>query len=103
MPVWLSTLLSVLAAALASTGFWQLLQKKLEKKDAKTRMILGLGHDRILALCELYIARGWIRRSEYENLSKYLFKPYIDLGGNGVVQHMMAQVDKLPIREEKQQ
>ena len=102
MPVWIQTAFTVLAAALASTGFWQLLQKKLEKKDARTRMLLGLGHDRILALCAEYLSRGWIRRTEYENLSKYLYKPYIDPGGNGVVQHMMAQVDKLPIKEDNQ-
>lgn len=99
MPVWLQTAISIVVAALASTGFWTFIQKKTESKDARSRMILGLGHDRILALCSEYIARGSITQTEYENLNKYLYKPYIDLGGNGTVQHMKAQVDKLPVRE----
>ena len=99
MPVWLQTAISIVVAALASTGLWSFIQKRTESKDARSRMILGLGHDRILALCSEYIARGYVTRTEYENLDKYLYKPYIDLGGNGTVQHMKAQVDKLPIKE----
>ena len=99
MPVWLQTAISIVVAALASTGFWSFIQRKTERKDARSRMILGLGHDRILALCSEYIARGFITKTEYENLDKYLYKPYIDLGGNGTVQHMKQQVDRLPVRE----
>lgn len=99
MPVWLQTAISIVVAALASTGLWTFISKRMDAKDARSRMILGLGHDRILALCAEYLTRGYVTRTEYENLDKYLYKPYIDLGGNGTVQHMKAQVDKLPIRE----
>ena len=99
MPAWIQTAISIVVAALASTGFWSFIQRKTERKDARSRMILGLGHDRILALCSEYIARGYITKTEYENLDKYLYKPYIDLGGNGTVQHMKQQVDRLPVRE----
>ena len=99
MPVWLQTAISIVVAALASTGLWTFISKRMDAKDARSRMILGLGHDRILALCAEYLTRGYVTRTEYENLDKYLYKPYIDLGGNGTVQHMKAQVDKLPNRE----
>ena len=99
MPVWLQTAISIVVAALASTGLWTFISKRMDAKDARSRMILGLGHDRILALCAEYLTRGYVTRTEYENLDKYLYKPYIDLGGNGTVQHMKAQVDKLPIKE----
>ena len=99
MPVWLQTAISIVVAALASTGLWTFISKRMDAQDARSRMILGLGHDRILALCAEYLTRGYVTRTEYENLDKYLYKPYIDLGGNGTVQHMKAQVDKLPIKE----
>lgn len=97
--VWWQTVLTVVGAVFASTGFWQFIQHRGEKKDAKTKMILGLAHDRLLSLCTEYLKRGNITRSEYENLKKYLYEPYIKLGGNGVVKHMVEQVDRLPVTE----
>ena len=100
MPVWIQSAISILVAVFASTGFWTFVQKKGEKKDARTRMLLGLAHDRIVALCAEYLARGYILQSEYENLGKYLYKPYLELGGNGLVKRMMESVDKLPLRRD---
>ena len=64
-------------------------------------MILGLGHDRIIYLCEKYIERGWISSDEYENLNMYLFEPYTKMGGNGTAKRLMAIVDNLPTKEVK--
>ena len=44
-----------------------------------------------------YLDRGYITRDEYENLYQYLYKPYKKVGGNGSAEHIMNQVDKLPI------
>lgn len=98
MPVWAQIMLSVVAAVLGSNGLWAFLQAKRDKKDAKTNMILGLGHDRIVCLCMHYIDRGWISNDEYEDLNKYLYTPYRDMGGNGTVERLMAEVKKLPVR-----
>ena len=98
MPMWVQMFLQILVAALASSGLWTFVQKKAEKKDARTRMLLGLAHDCIVERCAEYLARGYIYQSEYENLTKYLYKPYLELGGNGLVKRMMTSIEKLPLK-----
>ena len=97
---WLPTVGAIVVAAFGSTGLWQLIQRKLDKKDVRTRMLLGLGHDRIINLCMKYIDRGYITRSEFENLYKYLYKPYEDMGGNGTAKRLMEEVRKLPVKKD---
>lgn len=98
-------LLTVIITLIGSGGFWSVLQifinNRIERKSDTTKMILGLGHDRIMQLCQIYISRGWITMGEYEDLMKYLYKPYIKLGGNGSAEKMMAEIDKLPVRPDK--
>ena len=62
-------------------------------------MIMGLGHDRIISLCEKYIERGYVSSDEYENLYEWLYKPYQELGGNGTAKRLMAIVDNLPMHK----
>lgn len=100
MEDWVKTLLTVLATVLASNGFWAFLQYKANKKDVRTQMLIGLGHDRIMYLGKQYISRGWVTADEYENLNKYLYEPYIAIGGNGAAKHLMEKVQKLPIKED---
>ena len=52
------------------------------KDSATSRMILGLGHDKIMYLTEKYVRRGAITLKEKRNL-KCLYKPYSEIGGNG--------------------
>lgn len=86
-----------LVAILASSGFWVYLDKKRGSRELSRRLLIGLAHDRIIYLCMTYIHRGNITQDEYENLAVYLYKPYIDMGGNGTAVRLMAEVDKLPI------
>lgn len=97
MEDWLQTVITIICSVLASSGFWAFIQKKLEKKDIKTELLLGLGHDRIMDLSVKYIERGWITQEEYENLNDYLYKPYEKNGGNGSAKRIMQEVNKLPI------
>lgn len=90
--------LTVLASVLASSGFWAFIQSRRDKKDAKTQMILGLGHDRIVNQGMIYIKRGYITPDEYENLYDYLYKPYEKMGGNGSAKRIMEEVIHLPTR-----
>ena len=92
------TIVTIICSCLASSGLWALITKLMERKDAKTKMIVGLGHDRIMYLGMKYIERGWITRSEYENLEKWLYEPYLAIGGNGSAKKIMAEVNKLPIK-----
>lgn len=91
-------IIAVLSSVLASSGLWAYFAKKAERKDVKTKMLLGLAHDRIMSLGMSYIERKWITSDEYENLYEYLYKPYEKLGGNGSAQRVMNEVNKLPIR-----
>ena len=99
MPQFVETLITVLCAVLASSGFWALMQKLTDKKDAKTQMLIGLAHDRILFLGMSYVQRGYITKDEYENLYDYLYKPYLKMGGNGSAKRVMGEVDKLPLHK----
>lgn len=97
---WLPNVITIIVAAFGSTGLWSLISKRMEKKDVRTRMLLGLGHDRIINLCMMYIDRGWISQSEFENLHKYLYRPYEEMGGNGTAKRLMDEVKKLPVKKD---
>lgn len=97
MNSWIQMMLTIIGAVLASSGFWAYVQKRIEKKDVKTRMLVGLAHDRILFLGMSYIERGYVTRDEYENLYEYLYQPYEKMGGNGSAKRVMQAVDQLPI------
>lgn len=70
-----------------------------EKQSNETRgmrnMILGLGHDKLLYLTDKFAERGGITQKERRNL-KYLYDPYIGLGGNGDCQIGYETCEKLP-------
>lgn len=99
MEPWVQTALTIICSVVASSGFWAYLQKRSDKNDAKSKMLLGLGHDRIVDLGIKYIERGWITQDEFENLNDYLYKPYEDMGGNGSAAKVMNEVRKLRIHK----
>ena len=90
-------IITIVSSVLASSGLWTFIQSRTEKKDVKTEMLIGLGHDRIVALGMTYIQRGSITQDEYENLNDYLYVPYRKMGGNGSAQRIMEEINKLPI------
>jgi hypothetical protein len=84
------------------SGIWKILEILLNRflsgKDNKAKMLLGLGHDRIVYLGTQYLKRGYITRDEYENLHDYLYIPYTKLGGNGTAKKIMEEVEELPLK-----
>ena len=60
----LQTLVTIVCAVLASSGFWAWLQKKDDKKSLQSQMLIGLAHDRIVYLGMEYIERGWITKGD---------------------------------------
>ena len=92
-----NTLVTVLLTLLASSGFWAFVIATIEKKSARNKMLLGLGHDRIIYLGMKYVEKGEITQGEYENLNKYLYEPYKKMGGNGTAERLMQEVNKLRI------
>lgn len=96
---YLELVATFLGTIIASSGFWIYVNKKSDRKSLQSELLIGLAHDRIIYLGTKYITRGWIYMDEYENLNMYLYKPYKELGGNGSAQRLMAEIDKLPIRQ----
>lgn len=97
MENWIELVLTIFGSVVASSGFWALIQKRGEKNDSQTKLLIGLAHDRIVYLGMKYIERGWITQEEYENLYDYLYKPYESLGGNGSAKRVMEGVKKLEL------
>ena len=96
-------LVTIIVAMFGAAGFWTLIsniyQNKKEKKSCEREMLLGLGHDKLLYLCRKYLAQGYISAEQHENLL-YLFHPYKGLGGNGTIEHLMGEINKLPIKDD---
>jgi hypothetical protein len=94
----MTIIITVICSVFASSGFWAYMMKKSDVKDVTREMLLGLGHDRLIYLGFCYIDRGWINREEFENINTYLYGPYKRMKGNGTVDRIMGEVNKLPIR-----
>lgn len=99
MEPWLQALIVAATSVLASSGFWAFLQRRSSSKDATTRLLMGLAHDKIAQVGMSYIERGWVSRDEYEDFCKYLVGPYTELGGNGIAKRIMEDVTALPLRQ----
>lgn len=95
----LNIILAIVSSIFASSGFWAYVQHRTSKKNVSTRMLIGLGHDRIIFLGLHYIERGWITQDEFENLHDFLYIPYKEMGGNGSVSRIIEEVKKLPLRK----
>lgn len=97
------TIVTLVVAIFASSGFWAfilaMINKIFDRRSAKNQILLGLGHDRIVFLCEKYLTQGWITSEDFENLHDYLFVPYKKMKGNGTAEKLMRDVEKLPIRK----
>ena len=99
---------ALILGMLASSGLWSVILYKIQRKDKEaqiskedfkhlSKLMLGLGHEKIIELGIKYIERGSVTKDEYEDLIHYLYKPYLELGGNGTVEKIMTEVKKLPI------
>ena len=94
----LISIITAIAAIFASTGFWTFISKKSDSNKAEQKLLMGLAHDRLINQATKYIHRGYITHEEYDDIREYLYLPYLHKGGNGTVEKIMAEVDKLPIK-----
>lgn len=99
MDYWVQMIITVVCSVMASSGLWAYISKRSDRMDAKTELLIGIAHDRIVFLGMSYVNRGYITQDEYENLYTYLYMPYLKNGGNGSATRVMKEVDKLPIRK----
>lgn len=94
--------ITVICAVIASSGFWAFIQKRTDKKDARTKLLVGIAHDRIVWLGQSYLSRdpSYITPDEYENLIDYLYEPYVACGGDGTAKKIVDEIkSKVPIRK----
>lgn len=94
---WLQVALVAAGSVLASSGFWAYVLRKSDRKSAETKLLMGFAYIELLTLGANYIQRGSITRDEYEDLRRYFYDPYKELGGNGVAEKMMKAVEELPV------
>lgn len=116
------TIVTIIVAVLGSTGLWtvinqhfftyigqkrQLSEKQKEEiKDIlkpTNDMVLGIGYDRLVHSCNKYIERGWIDIDELNDLNKYLYTPYRELGGNGTAEMLFRKLEALPNKPQEKE
>lgn len=72
-------------------------KEKAEANDsAQSKMLLGLGHDKLIHLTDKFVRRGAITLKEKRNL-EFLYIPYAELGGNGDCKIGYDACQKLPV------
>ena len=91
-------IITIICSVIASSGFWTFVSKRRDNNNAEVKMLLGLGHIKIIDICEKYIERGYITQEEYDSLYNYLYIPYKELGGNGTAERLVQEVKHLPIK-----
>lgn len=93
-------IVTLIVAVFGSTGFWTWLQSRSKKKSAETRLLMGLAYSEIINRADACLSRGWVEVDEYNELDRYLYRPYAEMGGNGTAQKLMNEVRNLPTRKE---
>ncbi len=96
MEVWVQMVLTSVGSVIASSGFWAYVQHKDVRRDATTKLLMGLAYEQLMTRGMKYIERGSVTRDEYEEYLKYFYGPYKDLGGNGLAERIASDVSKLP-------
>lgn len=97
MQVVLTSASGIIAAIIASGGFWAYLQRKGEAKSSTTTIVMGLAYEKIITSGVEIVNRGVITKDELEELNNFYYEPYKALGGNGVAEQIMKRVHELPI------
>lgn len=97
MDRYIELIVTVMLAVLGSNGLWAYIQSRNTRRTAKDRMILGLGHAEIFRTAEKYIERDGVTTDELEDLEKYLYKPYKEMGGNGTAETIVHKCHSLQI------
>lgn len=94
-------IIGVAGAVFGGAGFWGYMTTRSKQETATERLLLGLAFCEITRSCEAYIERGYISTAEYNELDRYLYKPYAEAGGDGTAEKLMGEVRKLPTEIDK--
>lgn len=98
MEIIISIILPILLSLIASGGFWGYVQKKQNYNSSTDKLLLGLGHTELIRQSIKYLERGYLTDYEYEDFVKYLYEPYVGMGGNSLGEKFFKEVSKLPLK-----
>lgn len=89
---------SMIAAVIAGSGFWTLVQSlvnyKLSKDSVEKQALKSLLRDAIYRRCEHALKDGVITVKDLENIEA-LYEIYKKLGGNGTAKKLVEEVEEM--------
>lgn len=74
-----------------------LLKRQNQKRDANSKGTMLLLRVQLIEYHEEWMARGYVTKHGIENFLE-MYKAYHALGGNGMVTHLLEEVNELPIK-----
>lgn len=86
-----------LSAVFGAPGLWAFIEAKFKNGSAEKMLLRTLVRARIIEKGERYLERGYILSGEFSDFYEELYKPYKDMGGNGLAQHIFERIEKLPM------
>lgn len=97
----IQSLITIAVALISSSGVWGLFNLVIQKKSDTTRLLRGVAHHLIVRESHRLLEQGYMSTEDYRNIRKGLYEPYKQLGGNGLAEKLMNDVEKLPINQRK--
>lgn len=82
------------------SGVFALINNHNKKKSNESKLLMGIAYSEIIAQAQKYISRGYITVDEYDELDRYFYQPYKNMGGNGTAEKLMKEVGNLPTERE---
>ena len=74
-----------------------LLKKQKRDRDANSKGTMLLLRVQLIEYHEEWMARGYVTKNGIENFLE-MYNAYHALGGNGMVTHLLEEVNELPIK-----
>jgi hypothetical protein len=97
----LTQALVLLTSFIASQGFWTFINNKFQNTTKLDKLVKALVRDRLTYLCEKALRNKSLTSSEYSILIE-LYDAYRDIGGNGTIAKLMAEIEKLELDVDKE-
>lgn len=101
MQEFLMTTYTIVLPILMGYIVW-LLKEQKKARDANCAGTLCLLRDKLMYYHDKYVDKGSIPPYAYENWEK-MYKAYKDMGGNGMIVGMNAEIKKLPIEHQEEE
>lgn len=97
------TTVAVIISCIGSAGLWSVINllinrhyKKTDDNDVIKRALKGLLYTDCIAWGEKYTAQGFIDTQDFNEYLRYHYEPYKALGGDGTIDRLMGELQKLP-------